>query len=473
MKSELRRNQIFIVLVITALMGTFIHSSVSIALSAIMKDLSISANTAQWLNSGYSLVGGIILPLTAFLTKRFTTRKIFYSSSLVLLFGLVLATFSKSFEILMLARVFQAIGSSVLFSLFQVTIMMLYPIEQRGKITGFYGLLSGIVSVFSPVISGVLVDTLGWQSIFSICIVVLVFDIIFGLKYLKNCTEVIMVKFDAISFSLSTLGIFSLLQWVGNISRVPLSDIYMVLLLVTSMVCVGLFLYRQLESDQPFLDIRLLKNNQLRAAVIYGVLLHAIIMAISSIMPIYLQVYRVIPATVAALISIPGTIVMAFANPIAGKFYDRKGIDKLLLWGVIMISISSALFGCLDYHTPLILVSLLTLVRSLGIGLILNVIPIWGISTIEKNDIGSANAIIQLLRTVAGSISSVLFVALATHGVANITEYEKSAKLHSGISKSFFIVGGLGLILVLIYFHERKKTKMSLDEKVKTSSNGQ
>ena len=463
MRVDLKRKQIFIVLVITALMGTFMHSSISIALSAIMKDLSISANTAQWLNSGYSLVGGIILPLTAFMTKRFSTKKIFYSSSLILLCGLLMATFSKTFEILMVSRVFQAVGSTILFSLFQVTIAMLYPIEQRGKITGIYGFLSGIVSVFSPVISGVLVDNFGWQSIFSVCIIVLAFDVIFAIKYLKDCSEVSMVKFDVISFILSTLSIFCLLHWVSNISSSSIFDIYMVILLTISSVCIILFSLRQLKANQPFLDIRLLQNKQLKSAAIYGILLHVIIMAVSSIMPIYLQVFRVLPATVAALISIPGTIVMAFANPVAGKIYDKQGIDRLLLYGVTMITISSLLFGCFDYSTPLILISLLTIVRSLGIGLILNVIPIWGISTIDKNDIGSANAIIQLLRTVAGAISSVLFVAIATSSVSDAPIYEKNAELHFGISTSFFITAILGLILMLMLFYNRKKVKLPLD----------
>ena len=451
------RKWVFNVLVIAALLGTFLHTSVSIALPAIMEGLSISASVAQWLNSGYSLVSGIILPLTAFLAKRFSTKRLFYTSSLILLSGLVLGSFANCFEILMLSRVLQAIGSSILHSLFHVTTMMIYPIEQRGKIIGTYGLLSGIVSVISPVITGMLIDNLGWHSIFSICFIVIIVDVILAIKHLRNCFQVVNERFDIISFILSVLGVLNLLLWIGNMGAASVFSTQMVLMLVTSIVSIVLFMQRQLKSETPFLDIKLLKVAQLRKSVICGALLHVIIMAVSAVMSIYLQLYRAIPATLTALIFIPGTLVMALVYPTAGKIYDKHGINKLLLVGAITTAVSSFIFGQFDENSSLVLIAILTLMRSVGIGMTINIIPIWGISTIKNEEIGSGNAIIQLTRTIAGSISSITFVAIATAKVSLTSDYLGNFQLLSGIQTAFLITAALGALLVGIALLNNKE----------------
>ena len=118
-------------MLISAFVAMLNQTILNTALPAIIKGLNITETTAQWLITGFMLVNGIMIPLTAFLMDKYTTRKLYIFSMAAFLIGSIIAALSPGFEILMVARIIQAIGAGILLPLMQFTVFTLFPVEKR------------------------------------------------------------------------------------------------------------------------------------------------------------------------------------------------------------------------------------------------------------------------------------------------------------------------------------------------------
>ena len=121
-----KRNTIVLVMLISAFVAMLNQTILNTALPAIIKGLNITETTAQWLITGFMLVNGIMIPLTAFLMDKYTTRKLYIFSMAAFLIGSIIAALSPGFEILMVARIIQAIGAGILLPLMQFTVFTLF-----------------------------------------------------------------------------------------------------------------------------------------------------------------------------------------------------------------------------------------------------------------------------------------------------------------------------------------------------------
>ncbi|WP_158592463.1 MFS transporter [Lactobacillus sp. ESL0228] len=121
-----RTDLIFCILLTRAIVSSLLQTSLTTALPQIMRELSLTATIAQWLTSAFSLTMAIMVPTTAFLIKRFTTRQTFISAMAFFTIGSLISWWSNSFAFLLIGRILQALGSSIILPLTQVVIMTLY-----------------------------------------------------------------------------------------------------------------------------------------------------------------------------------------------------------------------------------------------------------------------------------------------------------------------------------------------------------
>lgn len=106
------------------------------AIPPIMDEMGITANTAQWLTTIFMLINGIMIPITAFLIEKFTTRQLFLTAMLVFLVGTIFGGLATNFPTLITARVIQSIGAGVMLPLMQTVFLLIFPVEKRGTAMG-------------------------------------------------------------------------------------------------------------------------------------------------------------------------------------------------------------------------------------------------------------------------------------------------------------------------------------------------
>src|SRR5699024_6325651 len=138
------------------------------ALPPIMKDCNVSENTVQWLQSIFMLVNGIMIPITAFLINKFTTRKLFIFVIGIFTVGTLVCAIAPSFSLLLVGRVLQGAGAGIMMPLLQTIMFLLFPLEQRGRAMGLFGLVIAFAPAIGPSLSGYLVDHHPWRSVFFV-----------------------------------------------------------------------------------------------------------------------------------------------------------------------------------------------------------------------------------------------------------------------------------------------------------------
>ncbi|KAL6588427.1 MFS general substrate transporter [Neocallimastix sp. 'constans'] len=396
----------------------------------------IIVNTGQWLTSGFSLAMSIMIPLSSYLITRFRTRRLFLTAIILFLTGLTIALFSVNFPMMLAGRLIQACGSGLLSSMGQVIILTIYPPEKRGSAMGWYGLSVGAAPVIAPTIAGLLADTVGWRFIFVVSIAIMVCTLIYTLFVFTDVLPNKMVKFDVFSFILSAF----------TFGGITLAIVGMVLLI--GIVASILFIYRQLHSKSPFLDIRVCKNMSYAIASITTIAINLINMGSAVIFPLYFQQVKHKSATISGLAVLPGSLSLAFISPFAGKIYDKMGIKILLLFSGIVSTLSNLSLFFITINTNIWVVAIINIARCIALGVITMPVITWGMSKIPASKTTDGSATINSFRIVSGAIGTALFVSVMTT-VANAVKDTKNEPQLFGINIVFLIMAVLSFIILL------------------------
>src|SRR5690606_24775316 len=166
MKKQYNTKAILASLLIVGFVGMFSETALNIAMVNLMDVFQISAATAQWLTTGFLLTLGILMSISGFLLQMFTTRQLFIGALMNFITGTLIATLEVNVEMLMVARVLQAMGMGLLLPLMFNTILVIYPPEKRGAAMGFVGLVIMFAPATGPTIGGLLIEYLTWHYIF-------------------------------------------------------------------------------------------------------------------------------------------------------------------------------------------------------------------------------------------------------------------------------------------------------------------
>ena len=152
------------------LFGMFIailnQTLLNVALPKINTEFNISASTGQWLMTGFMLVNGILIPISAFLFNKYSYRKLFIIGLVLFTFGSLICAISMNFPIMMTGRVLQAIGAGILMPLGSNVIVTIFPPEKRGVAMGTMGIAMILAPAIGPTLSGYIVQNYDWNLMF-------------------------------------------------------------------------------------------------------------------------------------------------------------------------------------------------------------------------------------------------------------------------------------------------------------------
>lgn len=189
-------------------MGAFVailnHTLLNIALPVMIVDMGITANAAQSLTTIFMLVNGILIPITAFLMEKFSTRHLFLTVIPLFALGTLICDISFSFPSLLAGLVVQAAGAGIMMPLLMNVILNLFPIEKRGSAMGMIGLAMMFAPAIGPTLSGLIVQSFSLRVLFFIVLPIAIIDIILAYFRLRNVTKLSNPKVDYKSIILST-----------------------------------------------------------------------------------------------------------------------------------------------------------------------------------------------------------------------------------------------------------------------------
>lgn len=440
--AERKRTLIFINLIITCVASSMLITALTSALPSVTADLNISYASGQWITSGYSLIMGVMMPLTAFLNTRFPTKKLYLTGLGITLAGLLLCAASKSFFLMMLVRGLQAIGNGITASMAQVVILTIYPPQKRGAAMGWYGLSTGAAPAVAPVLAGVMIDVLGWRSIFLFAFAIFAISFVWALFVFENVLETERKHFDTRSFLLSSAALTGITLGIGNLGSHSFGDLRVCLMLSAGFVMTVLFTVRQRRLERPFLDISVFRDKNFSVSVLAGILLYLEMMGLTVLLPLYIQTVCGYSATVSGAIKLPGSLAMAATSLFTGMLLIKLGIRKIVIAGALLMLASNIGFTLIRPDTSLGWILAANTVNNVAIGCLLTPLITWGLQDLSGNLTAHGSAMMNSLRTIAGSIGSAIFVSvMMSHPADPAHGFSTACRFMAFISTLLLITG--------------------------------
>lgn len=472
---------ILFAMLLSGFIGLFGETALNVALTPLMGLLEVGPTTIQWLTTGYLLVLGILVPVSGLLLQWFTTRQLFTTSLVFSIAGTLVAALAPSFEVLLIARVLQAVGTALLLPLMFNTILVIFPIEKRGAAMGLIGLVIMFAPASGPSISGLILANLSWHWIFWISLPFFLISLVCGLLFLPNISTLTKPKIDVLSIVLSTLGFggivygFSSAGGHGEAGGGWTSPV-VIATLVIGIVALLLFSIRQLSMKEPVMDLKAFKYPMFTIGLLLVFICMMMILSSMLVLPMYLQQGMAVTPLTAGLVLLPGSLLNGFLSPVMGRLFDKFGPRWLVIIGMSVVAIVLYLYTTIEPTTPLINIIMMHVFMMVGISMVMMPAQTNGLNQLPRQYYPHGTAIMNTLQQVSGAIGTAVAVSILSAGQARYLKGVDNpqspenmlAGFTSGVQNAFVFALILALIGLLIALFV-KRVKVGSAEKQQSS----
>ncbi|WP_347338387.1 DHA2 family efflux MFS transporter permease subunit [Tumebacillus amylolyticus] len=401
------------------LLGAFVailnQTLINVALPHMMNDLNVSANVIQWLVTGYMLVNGVLIPITAYLIERYGARKLFLAAMMLFTLGAVICAISPNFSIMLIGRLVQASGAGIIMPLMMTVFLTVFPPEKRGKAMGLMGIAMIFAPAIGPTLSGWIVQNYTWRILFYLVIPIGILDLVLAAAWMKNITKTSRPKFDTAGFVFSTLGFGGVLYAFSEAGSKGWTSGIVLSTMVIGIISLILFVWRELTAEQPMLNLRVFKFDVFTLTTIISSLINMAMFAAMILLPIYLQNIRGFTPLQAGLLMLPGAILMGIMMPVSGAIFDKFGARALAIIGLVITVVTTYEFTKLTSDTTYGHILALYCFRMFGMSFMMMPIQTAGMNQLPRTLHAHGTAVGNTARQVAGSLGTALLVTIMTN----------------------------------------------------------
>ena len=475
--------------------GTFLsvidHGSVLVALPSIERHFGSDLPTVQWIVLGYALaISVLILPMGR-LGDIIGRRQVYISGMVIFVIAAGLAGAAPNLGSLIGAKIFQGVGSAMVQSAGIAMVISTFPGNERGKALGTHLSVVGAGAVAGPAIGGLLISAFEWRSVFFANVPIGVFTIAVSMLILPwdkpegPADGEPRQRFDWGGAVLSGLALLGFLMVVGNGDRLGWTSGIVFSGTAATVLAGAAFIWWELRSSSPMLDIRLFKLKLVSLGVAAGWLSFLGSSAARFMMPFYLQrVLEFSPRDVGLLL-IPPALCLVVVGPFGGRLSDRFGWRGLTVGGLALSAIAwFVLAGTLTESSPALLIVILLMVQSTGTALFNSPNNSSILSAVDRSQYGVLSALTQLVRNSANvtSIAIATTVVVATMGARGVepsldaVSPEVAGAFVAGLKWAFLMMAGLlllGIAVAVIRGERPKPAPAARPESAKTESSSE
>ncbi|PZX98160.1 MFS transporter [Staphylococcus aureus] len=400
------------------LFGMFIailnQTLLNVALPKINTEFNISASTGQWLMTGFMLVNGILIPITAYLFNKYSYRKLFLVALVLFTIGSLICAISMNFPIMMVGRVLQAIGAGVLMPLGSIVIITIYPPEKRGAAMGTMGIAMILAPAIGPTLSGYIVQNYHWNVMFYGMFIIGIIAILIGFVWFKLYQYTTNPKADIPGIIFSTIGFGALLYGFSEAGNKGWGSVEIETMFAIGIIFIILFVIRELRMKSPMLNLEVLQFPTFTLTTIINMVVMLSLYGGMILLPIYLQNLRGFSALDSGLLLLPGSLIMGLLGPFAGKLLDTIGLKPLAIFGIAVMTYATWELTKLNMDTPYMTIMGIYVLRSFGMAFIMMPMVTAAINALPGRLDSHGNAFLNTMRQLAGSIGTAILVTVMT-----------------------------------------------------------
>jgi MFS transporter, DHA2 family, multidrug resistance protein len=391
--------------VLAALMQVIDSSIVNVALPDMMGNLGASLDEIAWVSTGYILASVIIIPLTGWLGSLFGRKRYFVGSIILFTVSSFACGASHSLGALVLWRIVQGLGGGALMTVSQAVLFEAFPRREAGTAMALFGLGVMVGPTIGPTLGGWLTDNYGWPWIFYINLPVGVAAAAMIAAYVhdpEHQRKPPTIDYQGIALLAVSVGAIQYVLEHGQ--REDWFDSHLILWLTVIGVVGGIaLLWRELTTDHPVIDFRVMRHRQMWVGTVLGVVMGVGLYAMSFTLPVFLQSNLRMTAEQTGIAMLPGAIATAVSMAVVGRLTNKFDPRILIALGAIIFAYAAwelsritGLSGAHDFYWPLIW-------RGVGLGLMFVPLTTITLAELSSVELAQGTGLYNFFRQLGGS----------------------------------------------------------------------
>ena len=454
MKNQ-RISHALVIMVFGTFFGLLCSTLMNIALPTFMNVFHISEAQVQWVTNGYMLVNALMIPVSSFLIKRFPFKNLFIIFSGIFLLGTIIGAIAWSFNLVLIARMIQALGAGMMMPLVNVLAIRYAKPGKKGQIMGIIGLAFNCAPILGPAISGFLLHFFSWRYLFLLIIPFAVITLLLSFFLLPKIPHNEHPRFNTLALILITGGLWSLLMGLSNVSNNHLLSFNVAGYVLIGLAFLLLFFLNQRHSNRQLINFGIFSHKQFVFATVINMLITSTMYGNAILIPLLVQIVLGKSTVVSAIAVLPGAVLTGLLSTTSGRFYDIYPIKILVGTGLIIDIIGTIGQAAIGARSSVLMITLFQTVRQFGLVTMLIPLQTQALSLLPNEIVPDAVATFNTLRQIAAAFGTALIVSIV--GIVNHLAHNPSS--HLGIQAGFLLC--LCLLLTSLYLSTKLYHKIS------------
>ncbi len=420
---------------------------VNVALPAIRSSLHASVSGLQWTIDAYTLVLASLLMLAGSTADRIGRKRIFRTGLVVFSLGSLLCGLAPSLELLIAARVLQAIGGSMLNPVAMSIIRNVFDDpRERAQAIGAWGAAFGLSMALGPVVGGALVDSVGWRAVFFVNVPIGVIAFVLTTLYVPRSRAAHARRLDPVGQVLVILALASLTYAIIEAPRAGWASVETLALFAFSLLCFAGLVPYELRREQPLLEMRFFRSVPFAGANTIALSAFAAQGGFLFLNTLYLQGVRHLSPFHAGLYMLPMAGMLLVFAPLSGRLVSRRGARPSLVTAGAAFMAGSAMLTQLTPTTSTGYLLGAYFLFGLATGMINPPITNTAVSGMPPSQAGVAAAIASTSRQVGMTLGVAVLGAISGGTISGAVGPGFASATHIG----WWICAGLGLLSLIL-----------------------
>ncbi|MET9500631.1 MFS transporter [Streptomyces sp. NPDC006622] len=444
--SQRRRLIVLAICCMSLLIVSLDNTVLNVALPAMERDLHADTSGLQWTIDAYTLVLASLLMLAGSTADRIGRRKVFLAGLVVFSLGSLLCSLAPNLELLVAARMVQAVGGSMLnpVAMSIITNTFTDP-RERARAIGAWGAVVGISMAAGPLIGGLLVESVGWRSIFWVNLPVGLAALLLTLRHVPESRAPKARRPDPVG-QLLVIALFGCLTYAiieapeaGLGTSLPFAAVALAALL-------GLLHYEP-RREEPLVDLRFFRSAPFSGATVIAISAFAALGGFLFLSTLYLQNVRGLDALHAGLWMLPMALPTFLCAPLSGRLVGSRGPRVPLFVAGLAMTASAVLFAAFDAETSDTTLFLGYVLFGIGFGFVNAPITNTAVSGMPRAQAGVAAAVASTSRQLGQTLGVAVIGAVLAAGIGASAYRETFV---SAAVPGWWILAGCGVVVLVV-----------------------
>lgn len=426
------------------LMGAIDASIVNVAVPHLTGSLGATIEQITWVTTGFVLATVLIMPLTGFLARMFGQKRVYLASLVLFIAGSALCGFAHTLPTLVFFRILQGFGAGALQPTEQAILRQTFPPEEQGMAMAVFGMAVVLGPAFGPTLGGYIVDNYSWPWIFFINIPVGIVSLIMVTRFVHEPEDVRIANqqmAEKQKANMDWTGIGLLFVGLGTLQYVLeeggrndwFNSMEIKSLTFLSIVALAALVIRELSATVPAVDFSLFRDVVFLSGTLVGAVMFAMLMAVTFLLPLFMQLMLGYTATQAGLAMMPRSLVMIVCMPIIGRIYNKVSPRVVIAFGILLFALTAWMMGHYTLATSTHDVVVVLMIQGVAFSCLFIPLTTLALSSIPRHRLADGTGLNSLLRQVGGSVGLAVFATLLTR-FATRTRGELIAQINSASS---------------------------------------